>query len=246
MVNKNGMDLFVSNVTVEELNRIRIKLGLEESDVVLPGEDVLITDPPEGFVGVYIPAFEEGNLRIPLSKFYLDVLEYYKCHLTYMHPLGTARIMVFEVLCKAYGGEPTVDLFRSCFQAGPAGDWVTIQKRGKEFYKQGKYDIRQWKSSYFFLNVEKIDSKYHDVVLNPSYERRSQKFRDPEPVEFDRVLYERLWNNRIELVAFPEAVLFMAGVAPFWEHQKRTPVAVCDNQGRYFDIFGIAYLGYYV
>ncbi|GJY24347.1 hypothetical protein Tco_0398005 [Tanacetum coccineum] len=33
-------------------------------------------------------------------------------------------------MCKAYGGEPTVDLLRSFLNLGPAGDWLTLSNRG--------------------------------------------------------------------------------------------------------------------
>ncbi|GJZ83589.1 hypothetical protein Tco_0648762 [Tanacetum coccineum] len=38
--------------------------------------------------------------------------------------------MTFAVMCKAYGGEPSVDLLRSFLNLGRAGDWLTLSSRG--------------------------------------------------------------------------------------------------------------------
>ncbi|GJR37302.1 hypothetical protein Tco_1212986 [Tanacetum coccineum] len=38
--------------------------------------------------------------------------------------------MTFTVMCKAYGGEPSVDLLRSFLNLGRAGDWLTLSSRG--------------------------------------------------------------------------------------------------------------------
>ncbi|GJT10924.1 hypothetical protein Tco_0857966 [Tanacetum coccineum] len=40
------------------------------------------------------------------------------------------KLTTFAVMCKAYGGEPTVDLLRSLLNLGLTGDWLTLSNRG--------------------------------------------------------------------------------------------------------------------
>nr|GFA78170.1 hypothetical protein [Tanacetum cinerariifolium] len=44
-------------------------------------------------------------------------------------PFGVARVTTFVVACNAYGGEPTLPLFRSLCTIGPADDWLTFPKK---------------------------------------------------------------------------------------------------------------------
>nr|GEU91747.1 hypothetical protein [Tanacetum cinerariifolium] len=40
------------------------------------------------------------------------------------------KLTTFAITCKAYGGEPSVDLLRSFLNLGRAGDWLTLSNRG--------------------------------------------------------------------------------------------------------------------
>ncbi|GJY88721.1 hypothetical protein Tco_0503349 [Tanacetum coccineum] len=40
------------------------------------------------------------------------------------------KLTTFAVRCKAYGGEPTVNLLRVFLNLGPASDWLTLSNRG--------------------------------------------------------------------------------------------------------------------
>ncbi|GJT16687.1 alpha-dioxygenase 1-like protein [Tanacetum coccineum] len=85
-------------------------------------------DAPDGYIPLYLSLFSIGDLRFPLNAFYLDVFEYFECHFPLLNPFGVARVMTFAVACKAYGGEPTLPLFRSFLTLGPAGDWLPSRK----------------------------------------------------------------------------------------------------------------------
>jgi len=70
-----------------------------------------------------------GNLRYPFSPFLIDVLKHYGNHFSLMHPQGYSKIVAFEIMCKSYGGDPTVELFRRFAYLCDAGEWVTIANR---------------------------------------------------------------------------------------------------------------------
>nr|GFB21068.1 hypothetical protein [Tanacetum cinerariifolium] len=96
---------------------------------MLPKGNQTILDAPIGYVGLYTHFFTLSNLRIPLPKFFCEVVNYFKVHISRFNPFGIAKLTTFVVMCKAYGGEPTVDLLRAFLNLGPAGNWLTLSNR---------------------------------------------------------------------------------------------------------------------
>ncbi|GJS43327.1 reverse transcriptase domain-containing protein [Tanacetum coccineum] len=72
-------------------------------DPQLPSPEQTALDALKGYIPLYLSLFSIGNLRLPLNAFCLDVF--------------------------GLRGEPSLDLFRSLYNIGPAGDWLTFQKR---------------------------------------------------------------------------------------------------------------------
>ncbi|GKG35878.1 hypothetical protein Tco_0441032, partial [Tanacetum coccineum] len=97
--------------------------------VMFPKSYQTIYDAPDGFVDLYTHCFSSENLWLPLPIFFCDVLEYYHVHLSRLNPFGCAKLTTFDVMCKAYGGEPTVELFKGFFKLYPGGQWLTSAKR---------------------------------------------------------------------------------------------------------------------
>ncbi|GJT69827.1 hypothetical protein Tco_1029113 [Tanacetum coccineum] len=69
------------------------------------------------------------------------------------------KLTTFAVMCKAYGGEPSVDLLRSFLNLGRAGDWLTLSSRGgtdvpKALTKLGGLDENR--SSMKYVNNEAL------------------------------------------------------------------------------------------
>nr|GEY71253.1 hypothetical protein [Tanacetum cinerariifolium] len=73
-----------------------------------------------GYVGLYTHLFTLSNLRIPLPKFFCEVLNYFKVHILRFNPFGLAKLTTFFVMCKAYGGEPNVNLHQDFLNLGHA------------------------------------------------------------------------------------------------------------------------------
>ncbi|GJS91673.1 hypothetical protein Tco_0774309 [Tanacetum coccineum] len=52
--------------------------------------------------------------------------------------ISMIKLMTFMVMCKAYSGEPSIDLLRSFLNLGRAGDWLTLSKMDfRSFMVQG-------------------------------------------------------------------------------------------------------------
>ncbi|GKB20801.1 hypothetical protein Tco_0854724 [Tanacetum coccineum] len=73
------------------------------------------------------PSSRRGGLALP--KFFCDVIQYFHVHLSRLGLFGCAKPTTFVVMCKAYGCEPSVELFRGFFNLFPSGQWLTFAKR---------------------------------------------------------------------------------------------------------------------
>ncbi|KAM0000854.1 hypothetical protein Hdeb2414_s0005g00161661 [Helianthus debilis subsp. tardiflorus] len=85
-------------------------------DVRYPDEGQTAADAPAGYIKLFWDYFAEGNFRWPVTRFFLEILSYYKFHISQTHPIGMGRIRHFEFLCRSMDIEPTVNRFRVFYQ----------------------------------------------------------------------------------------------------------------------------------
>ncbi|GKC46646.1 hypothetical protein Tco_1064368 [Tanacetum coccineum] len=103
-----------------------------EYDVILPTSTQTIFDAPFGYVDLYTHSFSLANLRLPYTEFFCVVLQYFKVHISRLNPFGYAKLTTFIIMCKAYGYETSIDLFRGFFNLCQACSWLTFQKRSEK------------------------------------------------------------------------------------------------------------------
>ncbi|GJR65234.1 retrovirus-related pol polyprotein from transposon TNT 1-94 [Tanacetum coccineum] len=137
--------------------------------VKLSKRNQTIFDAPLGFVGLYTHSFTLSNLRIPLLKFFSEVLNYFKVHISRLNPFGLAKLMTFEVMCKAYGGEPCIELLRAFLNLGHARNWMTLSNIGetnipRAITKPFTY-IEGWKGSFFYIENKIVPFEYPELLL---------------------------------------------------------------------------------
>nr|GEV39055.1 hypothetical protein [Tanacetum cinerariifolium] len=70
------------------------------------------------------------SYRLPIPSFICNVLNYFKVHISCFNPFGVVKLTTFLIMCRAYGGEPTVKLLCFFLNLGRAGDWLTFSNRG--------------------------------------------------------------------------------------------------------------------
>ncbi|KAJ0800318.1 hypothetical protein HanPI659440_Chr03g0101581 [Helianthus annuus] len=73
-------------------------------------------DAPVGYVTMFADFFGICNLRLLLTVFMVDLLEYYKIHIFQLRPLGTVRARHFEYCIRSQNLEPLVKDFRRFYQ----------------------------------------------------------------------------------------------------------------------------------
>ncbi|GJR18297.1 hypothetical protein Tco_0966824 [Tanacetum coccineum] len=135
-------------------------------DLVRPDSHHMALDVSLGYVVLYMSLFTVGNFRLLFNDFFLEVLDFFKCHLSLLNPFGDARLSSFAVAYRAYGGEPTLPLF----------------------------SIPGWKSKFIFVREGLFSEQHYGLVT--SFRHGLGTFSVPLPSEpFDVILrydFERL------------------------------------------------------
>ncbi|GKE17784.1 hypothetical protein Tco_1425361, partial [Tanacetum coccineum] len=130
---KDSITTQTSELSQEEFNDFLALYPVpSEYRVILPKSNQTVFDAPPGYVGLYTHSFSLANLRLPLTEFFYEVLKYFQVHILRLNPFGCAKLTTFVVMCKAYGCEPSVDLFRGFFNLCRAGKWLTFAKRSEK------------------------------------------------------------------------------------------------------------------
>ncbi|GJW46433.1 hypothetical protein Tco_0078079 [Tanacetum coccineum] len=131
-------------------------------------------------------------------------------------------------MCKAYGGEPTVDLLRSFLNLGPAGDWSTLSNRGsadvpKALLKPITH-LGNWKDNFFFIENKLIPSNYPELLFSANkLDRKSFKDKVPLHPKMDP-LYDQIATYPCIVQTFPDPILYLTDLKTTWEHSPKRPV----------------------
>ncbi|GJV27850.1 hypothetical protein Tco_1384298, partial [Tanacetum coccineum] len=111
---------------------------------------------PTGKIGVYTRFFEYANFRLPLSTFFVDVLRYYRIHISQLSVIGAAKVSHFEVLRHTHVFEPTVWLFRCLYVNSKNKGWMSFSKRpGNDVvcYTKPLDSLKNWNDRFFWVDA---------------------------------------------------------------------------------------------
>ncbi|MFS8016833.1 hypothetical protein Hanom_Chr15g01373181 [Helianthus anomalus] len=116
---RKDLSVVFSRHTQEEVKNFLMDWGIGLNfNPVAPACHKSVDQCPPGSIALYCRHFEFSNLRHPFSLFVLNVLEYYRVSFGQIHPKGMARVLHFEVLCRACGYDPSLLLFHRFFLFG--------------------------------------------------------------------------------------------------------------------------------
>ncbi|KAJ0669453.1 hypothetical protein HanPI659440_Chr17g0701331 [Helianthus annuus] len=200
-------------------------IGIEFTPTA-PVCDASIDKCPTGFIALYCRHFEFSNLRYPFSLFVLNLLEYYRVSFGQIHPKGMARVLHFEVLCRALGYDPSLLLFRRFFRLAKNGDWFTFEasKVDSGLISSMVTTFGTWKNRFFWVSDTIVPFKtvwrHPDAVLN-----------EPEPLESDLndAFLKSIRKCPARVRPFPEHLLVLLEVSKLWEKADRDPVLMRDG-----------------
>ncbi|GKA87361.1 hypothetical protein Tco_0809125 [Tanacetum coccineum] len=181
-------------LTKSELSQLVVEYGIPlDVRVMLLKRNQTIFDAPLGFVGLYTRSFNHLNLRIPFPKFFCEVLNYFKVHISHFNPFGLAKLTAFAVMCKAYGDKPIVKLLRAFLNLVNAGNWLTLSNRGDanvpRAIKKPCTHIEGWKVKMYFRSfmMEGINGEFH-FLTREDIGNKGGADLDDAPSERDEVV----------------------------------------------------------
>ncbi|KAJ0448175.1 hypothetical protein HanLR1_Chr17g0672301 [Helianthus annuus] len=114
-----------------------------------------------GYITLFWDYFAEGNFRLPVTRFFLEILSYYKFHISEMHPIGMVRIRDFEFLCRSMHIESMVNRFRVFYQMHRSQGFYSFAQRAsaKKILSNPPKSFHEWKPKFFFIKVGVIPMK---------------------------------------------------------------------------------------
>ncbi|MFS7899265.1 hypothetical protein Hanom_Chr05g00413831 [Helianthus anomalus] len=60
-----------------------------------PEDEQTAEQAPASYISLFWDYFTEGNFRLPVTRFVLDILGYYKFHLSQLNPMGMVSDSAF-------------------------------------------------------------------------------------------------------------------------------------------------------
>ncbi|KAF5786532.1 hypothetical protein HanXRQr2_Chr10g0442051 [Helianthus annuus] len=129
--------------------------------VQYPDEGQTTANAPAGYITLFWDYFAEGKFRLPVTKFFLEILSYYKFHISQTHPIGMVRIRHFEFLCLSMHIEPTVNRFRVFYQMHCSQVFYSFAQRAsaKKILSNPPKSFHDWKPKFFFIKAGVIPMK---------------------------------------------------------------------------------------
>ncbi|GJX28523.1 hypothetical protein Tco_0236602 [Tanacetum coccineum] len=162
-------------------------------------------------------------------------------HISRLNPFGCAKLTTFVVMCKAYGCEPSVDLFRGFFNLCRAGKWLTFAKRSKKhipnLLPKVITRIEGWHERFFYVQDSIIPAKYPQL-LSEQNKLDSKSFKDKLPPNIEEnPMFQRLGRYPTSVRVFPDPILFLAGLKPSWEYGQQRPAIMAGGKEMAFRNF---------
>ncbi|KAF5784954.1 hypothetical protein HanXRQr2_Chr10g0422891 [Helianthus annuus] len=126
----------------------------DEWGATYPQEGDTGADAPAGYITLWAEFFNDGNLRLPVTVFVAEVLEYYHLHISQLSPFGMFRIRNFEYTFRAHGLDVTVENFRRFYQLTVnTGFFSFNQRHGSLKLMTPPKGLTQWKRKIFYVKA---------------------------------------------------------------------------------------------
>nr|GEV60251.1 transposase (putative), gypsy type [Tanacetum cinerariifolium] len=186
----------------------------EEVYPELPSPSQTIHEMPSGKIGVYTRFFEFANFRLHLSTFLVDILRYYRIHLSQHSVIGAAKVSHFEILCRVHNIEPTVGLFR-CFKG-----WMYFSKRSDVegvCYTKPLDSLKHWNDHLFW-----VDSFTFPASFPWHTTKNVSKDPFPKSINFNPDHYAILVAHPAPFRKFPEPFCCLVGMSRYYTFDENT------------------------
>ncbi|KAF5796199.1 hypothetical protein HanXRQr2_Chr08g0348661 [Helianthus annuus] len=153
--------------------------------------------------------FGDCNLRLPLTVFVVEVLEWYKIHISQLSPFGMIRIRNFESTFRALGIEPSVGDFRRFYQMTVSLGFFSFRQRdGSPKLMTPPKGITKWKMKFFYIKAAAVVAKMtfrnvNETIITETIAVPSVKtvewFPQLQTIEWVKLSNTQLWVLRMML-----------------------------------------------
>ncbi|KAJ0789961.1 hypothetical protein HanPI659440_Chr05g0209541 [Helianthus annuus] len=197
--------------TRKSFDRLMLDVQMpSEYGAVYPSEGDTGADAPAGYVTMWSDFFGDCNLRLPLTVFVVEVLEWYKVHISQMSPFGMIRIRNFEFTFRALGIEPTVGDFRRFYQMTVSLGFFSFRQRdGSPKLMTPPKGMTMWKKKFFYIKAVAIAAKMTfrnvtetiiaETIAVPSV-KTVEWFPQLQTIESVKLTNTQLWVLRMMLM----------------------------------------------
>ncbi|KAM0040299.1 hypothetical protein Hdeb2414_s0012g00392151 [Helianthus debilis subsp. tardiflorus] len=172
-----------------------------------PDEGQTAADAPAGYITLFWDFFAAGNFRLPITKFFLEILSYYKFHIYQMHPIGMVRVRYFEFVCRLMHIEPT-------------------RASAKRILLQPPKSFHVWKPKFFFIKACVIPMKM-------TFRGKEDVATETTQTPFSKAWYQDLKD--VPSIELPEKALVGAGMSLFWWMDREDKPLYMEDGRRWSD-----------
>ena len=241
-VQKQDMHVFTSRMTQDDLDSVISDFGIpEDLHPRLPPPDFVMSDiNPSKVIGLYYHFFTISGVRVPFSKFLLNVIKFFKVHISQIVPLGLNRITNFEIFCRALRIIPRVVLFRVFYTLCKQGDWFSFSRRrgAPQCFYERWTGLKEWKD-HFFL----IDRRAIPMAMPWRHRDSCVKFLAPKKSDYSIEEVRLLSKSPITLRRPPQEFLVKIGLSKVWDDDYLKPVMEdADGNGMSIPVFIFIYI----
>ncbi|KAJ0575917.1 hypothetical protein HanPSC8_Chr05g0195011 [Helianthus annuus] len=202
-----------------------------------PDEGQTAADAPTGYITLFWDFFFVSNFRLPVTNFFLDILDYYKFHISQMHPIGIVRVRHFEFVCRTMHIEPTVPRFRVFHQMHCSQGFYSFMQRAsaKKILLQPPKSFHDWKQKFFFIKVGVI-------LMRMTFRGKEAVLTETIQTPSDENWYQDLKD--VMSIALSEKALVGASMSLNWRmNWEEKPVYM---EGDKTKIWGLTFVSLYV
>ncbi|MFS7929912.1 hypothetical protein Hanom_Chr04g00337981 [Helianthus anomalus] len=128
---------------------------LDSWGAIYPQEGQTVAQAPADYITLFWDYFSDGIFRLSVTKFLLEVLGYYRFHLSQLHPMGMVQIRHFEFLCQTMGIKPLVDRFQIFYQLHCSLGFYSFMHPSttKKILLTLTKLYHEWKTKFFFYQI---------------------------------------------------------------------------------------------
>jgi hypothetical protein len=171
-----------------------------------------------GKIGMYSRFFDYGGFCLPLSTFFVDILNHYRIHISQLSLFGAGKVSHFEILCRAHEILSTVALFRRLYVNSIKNGWLSFIKRTGVIdtcYDRPLDSVKGCRDRFFWVDA----FAYHDVF---PWHVANGVVADsvPDPSEYSEEEYNTLTRSPAPFRRYPEVFLCWVGLSRYYPFKE--------------------------